>query len=83
MDWCVLSPDEANHEPMAVLNDDQSRVILTGKAEPGSTVHLSAAGSFDPDGNSLSYRWWVYHEPSTYDGPVQIQGDHQTIAIYP
>ncbi|MBC8868259.1 MAG: DUF1593 domain-containing protein [Planctomycetes bacterium] len=81
MDWCVLSPDEANHAPMAVLGGDQSRAIVTGKAEPGSTVRLSAAGSCDPDGNSLSYRWWVYREPSTCDGPVQIEGDDQTIAI--
>jgi hypothetical protein len=81
MDWCVLSPDEANHAPMAVLGGDQSRAIVTGKAEPGSTVRLSAAGSSDPDGNSLSYRWWVYREPSTCDRPVEIEGDDQTIAI--
>jgi hypothetical protein len=81
MDWCVLSPDEVNHAPTAVLNDDVSCVILTGKAKPRSTVRLSAVGSSDQDGDSLSYRWWVYREPSTYSAPVHIEGDDQTIAI--
>jgi len=81
MDWCVLSPDEANHAPTAVLGGDQSRAIVIGKAEPASIARLSAAGSSDPDGNSLSYRWWVYREPSTCDCPVQIEDDDQTIAI--
>ena len=27
-------------------------------------MKLSAAGSRDPDGDALSYRWWAYHEAS-------------------
>lgn len=33
-------------------------------AAPGETVSLSAVGS-DPDGDSLSYKWWRYHEADT------------------
>jgi hypothetical protein len=29
---------------------------------PGKPISLSAAGSSDPDGNRLTYRWWVYRD---------------------
>jgi hypothetical protein len=80
MDWCVMSPDEANHAPVAVFNGDNSLQILQGTAKPGAAVHWSAAGSSDPDGDSLWYRWWVYDEPGTWDGPVQIEDADQAVA---
>lgn len=64
MDWCVKPPAEANHAPIAVCNGDESRRIIELKANPGDAIKLSAAGSRDPDGHALSYRWWVYHEAS-------------------
>ena len=73
-------PNWKRHSPLAVLNGDESREIRTGTAKPGSEVSLSAAGSADPDNDSLSYRWWVYDKPSTWDGPVQIADDDQAIA---
>lgn len=66
-DWCVKSYKEANHPP--VVNQRQVKDIT---AKPGAKIKLSVAGSTDPDGNSLSYQWYVYPEPSTFiaDGPV-------------
>jgi len=80
MDWCVMSPGEANHAPVAVLNGDRSREILKVEAKPGSALRLSAVGSSDPDGDSLTYHWWVYDEPSTWDGPIEIEAADQTVA---
>lgn len=65
MDWCIQESYEgANHNPIALLNQDDSKDILelTGKA--GSRIHLSAQGSSDPDNNTLAYRWYVYPELS-------------------
>lgn len=66
-DWCVKTYQEANHPP--VVNQTQVKDIT---AKPGSRVKLSVAGSTDPDGNRLSYHWYVYPEPSNFiaDGPV-------------
>lgn len=36
-------------------------------------VELSAAGSRDPDGDALSYRWITYPEAGSYRGLLAIQ----------
>jgi hypothetical protein len=72
MDWCVKPPRDANHPPVAVLNGDDDKKILTIDATVGATVDLSADGSIDLDGDELSYEWFIYPEPSTYRGKVSI-----------
>lgn len=74
MDWCVKPFDGANHEPKAVINGDRSLQVLHVKADPTDQVTLSAAGSTDPDGDGLSYRWWVYREAGNFRGSVPLQG---------
>jgi hypothetical protein len=73
MDWCVKSPREANHPPVAVLNKDTTGKALTLEAKAGERVRLSGAGSSDPDGNALSFRWFVYREAGTYDGDTKVE----------
>ena len=74
MDWCVKTYADANHNPSAHLNEDQSTSVMEVTVEPGQTVHLSANGSTDPDGDDLSFRWWQYREASSYKGAVSISG---------
>ncbi|MDT0645816.1 DUF1593 domain-containing protein [Zunongwangia sp. F260] len=81
MDWSITGDySDANHHPVAVLNGDETRQIMKIKAAPGSTVALSAAGSSDPDGNTISYSWSFYDEPSSYDEPVKIQNSSSVSA---
>ncbi len=73
MDWCVADEfKEANHNPVAVLNGDTSKRVLTIAAKPGETVKLSAAGSKDPDGNSVTASWFVYPEAGTMRRDVTL-----------
>ncbi len=81
MDWCVKPYKEANHAPTATLNGDRSRKVLELAAEPGEEVKLSAAGSSDPDGHALRYRWWVYREAGSYQGRASIRSAHTADAI--
>ncbi len=62
MDWCVKPWAEANHNPTAVVNGVAGKEALRLVAAPGETVALSAAGSGDPDGDGLAYRWFYYPE---------------------
>lgn len=61
-----------NHSPVAILNGDTTLNILSITTNAGQTVNLSAVGSSDPDGNTLSYKWYVYTDPGSYKGNVTI-----------
>lgn len=73
MDWCIADTyGKANHNPIAVLNGDESKRVLEIAAKAGATVTLSSAGSRDPDGNNLERTWFVYPEAGSYRRAVQL-----------
>ena len=59
--------DEANHPPIVKLAHANQLTAVSGE-----TVELNAAGTSDPDGNQLNYRWWQYSEADTYPGTIEI-----------
>jgi len=79
-DWCVKPYSECNHPPVVKLGNP-----LYQKVRPGTTVHLSAKGSYDPDGNKLIYHWWQYKVAGTYKGNIKIldAGKKNARAIVP
>lgn len=73
LDWCVAKRrQDANHNPVAVLNGDRTKkpVLLTVRA--GETVTLDSARSWDPDGHRLQRRWFQYEEAGTHNGAVEL-----------
>ena len=63
MDWSVRdSFKNANHNPIITVNDNKGKALAKGAFKAGDTVNLSAAGTEDPDGDKLFYRWFVYKE---------------------
>jgi len=74
MDWCVAdSREKANHNPVAVLAGDKSKAVAHLTVPPGQAVALDASGSYDPDGDRISFRWFVYKEAGSYRGNVDIE----------
>lgn len=74
MDWSVEPRfADANHEPSAVVNGDATGRPVFVRAAPGERVELSAAGSSDPDGDALDYRWWSYPEAGSTSAGLEIQ----------
>jgi hypothetical protein len=65
MDWTMKEFQDANHNPVVVLNGDSSKEPIVIKAKIGTPVTLSAAGTSDPDGHNLKYRWWYYEEAAS------------------
>ena len=72
MDWCVKEFNEANHNPVAAVNDDKGNDIIHLHASPGQKLTLDASASSDPDGDNITFQWWVYKEAGTYPGSVTI-----------
>jgi hypothetical protein len=64
LDWCVRKRTEANHPPVLSALEPVRRI-----ATAGERVLLNAGDWTDPDGDSLSFDWFVYPEPGNYAGP--------------
>lgn len=73
IEWSIEdSFQNANHIPLAFVNGDDTKQVLTYKANNDSVVKLNASGSKDPDGNNLHFKWLFYKEPSSYKGKITI-----------
>ena len=69
MDWQTKSYEDANHPPIVRLATPEHI-----SAKGGDRVEFSAEGTADPDGDALSYDWFVYEEPGTRSMSNNISG---------
>lgn len=65
MDWTTKPYAAANHPPVPKLAHPDHLTVKSGQV-----FRLSAAGTTDPDGDSMSYLWMQYPEVGTY--PLRI-----------
>jgi hypothetical protein len=77
MDWSTKPYKGANHPPVVKLAPGDR---LTVKSGEGFT--MSAAGSSDPDGDSLSYLWFQYPEAGSYKEEIKLgyAENHHTVS---
>lgn len=68
MDWCTKSYNECNHPPVAAIATADSFAVKSGEL-----FHLNADGSYDPDGDSMSFLWFQYKEAGDYPGVVSFR----------
>jgi hypothetical protein len=69
MDWTIRDFENANHPPVPKLNHEQHLTVIAGER-----VDLSAEAT-DPDGDNLSYKWFLYGEPGTFAMATARTGD--------
>ena len=66
--WTTKKFSECNHPPIPKLAYGDHMTVKSGEQ-----FHLSAAGTTDPDGDSMSFLWFQYPEAGTYKGIVSLR----------
>lgn len=64
-----------NRNPRVVIDSDASLQILRFQPSVGSTLTMDASASHDPDGDALSFHWWMLQEAGTYPGELTLSGE--------
>ncbi|TVZ16655.1 DUF1593 domain-containing protein [Maribacter sp. MAR_2009_72] len=82
MDWTIKPYEQANHPPVVKVSNKK---MITAKV--GDRIDLNAENSTDPDGDTLSFKWFYYGEPGTFTKssgrtamPVTIENAHSAKA---
>lgn len=78
MDWAASGI--GNRNPVVNVNGSQSLKIIQMDVMPGESVCLDACGTYDPDGDLLSFSWWHMPESGTWEGPVEIYRSDSDVA---
>lgn len=68
LSWTHKEFNESNHPPVPKLDHSDRLTVKSGEQ-----FFLSAKGSSDPDGDSMSYFWFCYKEAGSYKGVVSFR----------
>lgn len=82
MDWA--KDGRGNRNPVVCIGRDSGLGILYLTTKAGKKIVLDASRSYDPDGDTLRYKWWVLSEAGTYQKPVDIENgdtDKATVSV--
>jgi hypothetical protein len=66
--WTTKNFSECNHPPVPRLAHSDHLTVRSGEQ-----FRLSAEGTSDPDGDSMSYLWFQYQEAGTYKGTISFR----------
>lgn len=77
MDWCTKSYEEANHAPVIVLSQPEEITVKSGQG-----FGLDAFNTYDPDGDSFGFLWFVYPEAGTCTSKVELGQPENSHGMY-
>lgn len=68
---------EGNHNPLLNPTGDYRPIIINAKA--GEYVKLDLSKAIDPDGETLSFNWWIQKTPAKAEMYAEIIGQNKPI----
>jgi hypothetical protein len=78
MDWA--KDGTGNRNPVVVVNGDSSLAVIKVTPMQGASVTIDASASHDPDGDKLTFSWWILTEAGTYTQDITISNSDSNIA---
>ena len=79
MDWA--KEGKGNRNPVVVVDGSGGTSLIRNTAAAGTKVALDASKSHDPDGDTLTFRWWLLTEAGTYKESITISGKDSSRAV--
>ena len=73
MDWA--KDGTGNRNPVVVVNGDNNIAPIKVTSAPGTSVTLDASETNDPDGDDLTFSWWIFTEAGTYEQDITLSSD--------
>jgi hypothetical protein len=83
--WCVEPFENANHNPVAIVNESAGHQPLLVTAGVGDELVFDASESYDPDGDQITFNWFFYYEinfPGLVDIAVSADGSKCTVIVH-
>ena len=73
MEWAEKG--KGNHNPVVVVDGKQGVAPSVLKAKAGERLSFDASETFDPDGDELSFHWWIQHDAGNCPADVSLTAD--------
>lgn len=80
---CQSNYADANHHPIIMLDDEATptRLPLYIDGIPGQKVYIDTNNSYDPDGDNISVKAYLYKEASYYKSNLQVKVDNGIVSF--
>ena len=78
MDWA--KDGAGNRNPVVVVDGEKSIRVMNKTPKAGSSVTLDASQTTDPDGDKLTFNWWIQSDAGSYSGKVNIANSNSNKA---
>ncbi len=77
MDWA--KEGKGNRNPIAIVNENEGIEILKESPRQGATITLDASKSYDPDGDTLTFKWWIQPEAGSYAKEITLTDENTSV----